>query len=252
MGKQILIIEDEKPASEKLAALLAEVEPEATIAGITMSIKQSVEWLSTHPAPDLILMDISLSDGASFDIFSQVHITCPVIFITAYDEYWQEAFEHNSIDYLLKPIRKEKLVAALARYEKLKEHFSSRVTSLLQPNSSTEQGHKQRFLVKRGNDLFSIKTEDIAYFYAAEKLVCMVDTKGQRFVLDQSLNDLEKQLDPKAFNRVNRKCIVQKKSILRAKAYSKSKLLLDVVPPFSEDIIISQEAVSSFKSWFGS
>lgn len=252
MGKRILIIEDEKPSAEKLASLLREVDPESVLAGVVMSVKQSVDWLTSHPAPDLILMDISLSDGASFDIFGQVQITCPVIFITAFDEYWQEAFEHNSIDYLLKPVRKEKLAAALARYEKLKDHFSQRLQAMLHPAPYQDQGFKQRFLVKRGNDLFSIRTEDIAYFFASEKLVCLVDTKGQRFVLDQSLTDLEKQLDPMMFNRVNRKCIVQKKSILRAKAYSKSKLLLDLDPPFAEDIIISQESVMSFKSWFGS
>jgi DNA-binding LytR/AlgR family response regulator len=250
--KNILIIEDEKPAVEKIISLLDETEPRVKVVGISMSVKQSVKWLASHPMPDLILMDIALTDGSSFDIFKQVEITCPVIFMTAYDEYWQEAFAHNSIDYLLKPVKREKLAAALARYDKLKHHFKNQVVSLLQYTRDENDQFKKRFLVKRGNDLFSIKTEDIAYFYAAEKLVCMVDSKGQRFVLDQSLSELEKQLDPLEFNRVNRKFLIQKMAILRAKAYSKSKLLLEVTPPVSEDIIISQEQVARFKEWFGS
>jgi two-component system LytT family response regulator len=248
--RQVFLIEDEKPALEKLTGMLHEVDPEIHIAGTAMSVRESVDWLQQHPAPDLILMDIALSDGSSFEIFEQAYISCPVIFITAYDEYWQEAFEHNSIDYLLKPVKKEKLTAALQRYDKLKDHFKSRLTALL--NTHQETGvYKKRFLVKRGNDLFSINCEDIAYFYAAEKMVCLVDTKGQRFVLDQSLAELEKQLNPEDFNRVNRKFILQRKSILRARTYSKSKLLLDVSPPIGEDIIISQEYLAHFKAWFG-
>lgn len=249
--KTIFIIEDEKPAVERITGMLTEIVPEVTIAGIAMSVAQSVQWLQQHPMPDLILMDISLTDGVSFDIFKKINITCPVIFITAYDEYWQEAFAHNSIDYILKPVRKQKLAAALARYNTLKAHFKENLNNLIQYQSEEESKFKQRFLVKRGNDLYSIKTEDIAYFYAAEKLVCMVDNNGQRFVLDQSLTELEKQLDPKDFNRVNRKFIIQKKNITKAKSYSKSKLLLEVDPPVNEDIIISQEQVAAFKEWFG-
>jgi two-component system LytT family response regulator len=250
-AKQILIIEDERPAVQKLVAVLREIDPLAKVAGTTMSIYESVAWLRQHPQPDLILMDISLTDGSSFDIFRQVNITCPVIFITAYDEYWQEAFERNGIDYLLKPVKQEKLAAALMRYDTLKDHFQSRFHQLMAglPESS---GYKRRFLVKRGSDLFSIATDDIAYFHAADKLVCLVDTKGQRFVLDLSLAELEKQLNPSDFNRVNRKFIVNRHAIVRARAYSKSKLRLEVVPPVREDVIISQEYLSRFKDWFGS
>lgn len=249
--KNILIVEDEKPAMEKIIDMLQEIAPQSRIAGTAMSVAQAVQWLKTNPSPDLILMDISLTDGVSFDIFKQVDIHCPIIFTTAYDEYWQEAFAHNSIDYILKPVKKEKLAAALARYDKLKEHFKGNFQQLIQYQTAEETTYKTRFLVKRGNDLFSIRTDDIAYFYATEKLVCMIDAKGQRFVLDQSLTDLERQLDPLHFYRVNRKFIIQKKNILKAKAYSKSKLLLEVDPPIQEDIIISQEQVGGFKEWFG-
>jgi two-component system, LytTR family, response regulator len=196
-------------------------------------------------------MDIELSDGLSFKIFEAVTINCPVIFCTAFDEYWQEAFEHNSIDYLLKPIKQEKLETALNKYDKLKQHFAAGFQQLLQQQSAGN-GYKKRFLVKRGTDYISIKTEDIAYFYAAHKLVCMVNSSSQKFILDQSLADIEKQLDPSQFYRVNRKYLIHLNAIRKIKSYPKSKLQLEVEPVVKEDIIISQENVSAFKEWMGS
>jgi two-component system LytT family response regulator len=197
-------------------------------------------------------MDIELSDGLSFKIFEKTTINCPVIFTTAYDEYWQEAFEHNSIDYLLKPIKQVKLEAALKKYEKLKQHFSTSYQNLVSwQQKSAENGYKKRFLVKRGADYISIKTEDIAYFYATHKLVCMVDNKGQKFILDQSLSDIETQLDASLFYRVNRKYLLNMSAIKRIKTYPKSKLLLEVEPALQEEIVISQENVTAFKQWMG-
>lgn len=197
-------------------------------------------------------MDIELSDGLSFKIFEQVTIGCPVIFTTAYDEYWQEAFEHNSIDYLLKPVKYEKLEAALNKYDKLKQYFATNYQHLVNwQNSAGSSGYKKRFLVKRGADYISIKTEEIAYFYAAHKLVCMVDNKGQKFILDQSLADIEKQLSPAQFYRVNRKYIINMNAIKKIKALPKSKLWIEVEPVIGEEIIISQENVSAFKAWMG-
>lgn len=248
--KKVLLIEDELPALEKMKDLLVKSETAIHVAGTAMSVKEALTWLKHHPMPDLILSDIALSDGTSFDIFSTFPITCPVIFVTAYDEYWQEAFEYNSIDYLLKPVRPEKLASALARYEQLKEHFQTRFSALQEFGHGTDVW-KKRFLVKRGTDLYSIPVADIAYFYAADKLVCLVDLQGQRFVLDQSLADIEKMLDPEIFNRVNRRFILHRNAIVKAKSYSKSKLLLEVRPSIQEEIIISQEYLSRFKAWFG-
>jgi two-component system, LytTR family, response regulator len=216
------------------------------------SVKESINWLSTHSSPELVFMDIELTDGLSFRIFEKLTLNCPVIFTTAYDEYWQEAFEHNSIDYLLKPVKSEKLEAALKKYEKLKQYFAVNYHGLLkmhQPGGQT--GFKKRFLVKRGADYISIRTEDIAYFHAAHKLVCMVDNKGQKFILDQSLTDIESQVDPALFYRVNRKYLLNMSSIKRIKSYPKSKLLLEVEPVLAEEIVISQENVAAFKEWMG-
>lgn len=244
-----IIIEDEKPAAEKLQKALLKCNASIHVQAVLSSVKSATDWLQQNASPELIFMDIELTDGSSFKIFDEVRIACPVIFTTAYDEYWQEAFEHNSIDYLLKPIRQEKLEAALNKYEKLKQHFTNNYTQLLNWQQPAPGEHKKRFLVKRGTDYISIKTSEISYFYAAQKLVCLVDNNAQKFILDQSLADLEKQLDPSQFYRVNRKYLINLNAIKRIKSYPKSKLQLEIQPPPSEEIIISQENAAAFKSW---
>jgi two-component system LytT family response regulator len=247
-----IIIEDEKPAAEKLLSLLAVSDQLVTVDVVLGSVREAIDWLQQHPTPELIFMDIELSDGLSFKIFEEINVECPVIFTTAYDEYWQEAFEHNSIDYLLKPVKPEKLEAALNKYQKLKQHFTAGYKDLANWSSTaTQSGYKKRFLVKRGTDYISIKAEEVAYFYATHKLVCMVDSSGQKFIMDQSLADIETQVDPAVFYRVNRKYLVNMSAIKRIKTYPKSKLMLEVAPLVTEDIIISQENAAAFKQWMG-
>lgn len=244
-----IIIEDEKPAAEKLLKAIRQTDTVVEVVAVLNSVKSAVEWLEQNPMPGLLFMDIELSDGLSFKIFDAVNISSPVIFCTAFDEYWQEAFEHNSIDYLLKPIKQEKLEAALKKYDKLKQHFSADFKQLLQTKQQSAGDYKKRFLVKRGTDYISIKTEDIAYFYATHKLVCMIDNKNQKFILDLSLSDIEKQLDPSQFYRVNRKYLVHLNAIKKIKSFPKSKLQLELEPAISDDIIISQDNVAAFKDW---
>lgn len=246
-----IIIEDEKPAAEKLVKAIQQADPSIEIVQVLRSVRAAVEWLQQNPMPDLLFMDIELGDGLSFKIFDTINISSPVIFCTAFDEYWQEAFEHSSIDYLLKPVKQEKLETALKKYDKLKQHFASSFRQLLQWQQQEGTGYKKRFLVKRGSDYISVKTEDIAYFYAAHKLVCLVDNKAQKFILDQSLADIEKQLDPACFHRLNRKYLVNMSAIRRIRSYPKSKLEVVVEPVVTEEIIISQENVAAFKEWMG-
>jgi len=243
-----IIIEDEKPAAEKLQKALMKCDASIQVTAVLGSVQSAITWFKQNSQPELLFMDIELTDGLSFKIFEQVSINCPIIFTTAYDEYWQEAFEHNSIDYLLKPIRQDKLEIALKKYEKLKQHFASNYGQLLNWQQNNQE-HKKRFLVKRGTDYISVKTSDIAYFYAAQKLVCLVDSSAQKFILDLSLSDLEKQLDPSQFYRVNRKYLVNLNAIKKIKTYPKSKLQLDIQPAPSEEIIISQENAAAFKAW---
>ncbi len=248
---KIVLIEDEKPAAEKLKKALLKVNSSFEIVAVLGSVQSAEEWFGEQPMPELLFMDIELSDGLSFQLFDKIKITCPIIFCTAYDEYWQEAFEHNSIDYLLKPVNQDKLEQALNKYETLKQHFAQNLQQLLQSQQRTTE-YKKRFLVKRGADYISIKTEDIAYFYATHKLVCMVDHHNQKFILDQSLADLEKETDPTAFYRVNRKYLVNVSAIQKIKTYPKSKLQLELQPTAQEEVIISQENVTAFKEWMGS
>ena len=250
---KVIIVEDEKPAAEKLHKAIVQYDSSIEIVAILGSVASAIEWLQQHPMPALIFMDIELSDGLSFKIFDECRINCPVIFTTAYDEYWQEAFEHNSIDYLLKPVRQEKLEGALKKYHLLAQHFATNFQQLIHWHQQpAQEKFKKRFLVKRGSDYIMVKTEDIAYFYATHKLVCMVDSKNQKFILDKSLADFEKEIDPMQFYRVNRKYLINMNAIKKIKVYPKSKLLLEIVPPISEEVLVSQENVADFKEWMGS
>jgi len=251
---KIIIIEDEQPAAEKLRKAILKFDAAAEFPTLLHNVHAAVEWLSAHPAPDLIFLDIELSDGLSFRIFEKCSITCPVIFTTAYDEYWQEALEYNGIDYLLKPIKKEKLENAINKYKKLQQHFSPNYNDLFQqwPARGQSNGFRKRFLVKKGTDLVAVRADDIAYCYAAHKLVFIVDGRAQKFILDRSLNDLEKELDPTVFYRASRKYLVNMQYISRIRTFPKSKLLVELNPPAPEEIIISQENVPAFKQWLGS
>ncbi len=248
---RVIIIEDEKPASEKLQKALEKAEPSVQVVAKLSSIKESVQWLQQNEMPELLLMDIELGDGLSFKIFDKVNVSCPVIFCTAFDEYWQEAFEHNSIDYLLKPVRQDKLESALSRYDKLKKHFTANFQKLTQWQQQTSNSYRKRFLVKRGDDYISVPIDEVAYFYATYKLVCLVDKKSRKFILDQSLADIENQLDASQFNRVNRKYLVNLSAIKKIKSHPKSKLLLELEPSINEEVVVSQENVTAFKAWMG-
>ncbi|HEY6978835.1 MAG TPA: LytTR family DNA-binding domain-containing protein [Chitinophagaceae bacterium] len=248
----IAIIEDEKPAVEKLLYALQQSTSSIRVDVILNSVAAAVAWFKQNTQPDLIFMDIELTDGLSFKIFESCNIECPIIFTTAYDDYWQEAFEHNSIDYLLKPVKLDKLEAALKKYEKLKQHFSVNLKQLLQYNQQPQSKYKKRYLVKRGSDLIAVKTEDIAYCYATHKLVCMVDNNNQKFILDKSLSDIEKELIPSQFFRINRKYIANINAVKKMKLHGKGKLLVELVPAANEEVIISNETVAAFKEWIGS
>lgn len=248
---QIAIIEDEKAAAEMLIGCLLSLRKDISIVACCNTIESSIALLQTSRDIDLIFMDIELGDGASFRIFEQVTVPCPVIFTTAYDEYWQKAFEYNCIDYLLKPIKEAKLALALQKYEWMKKHFAGNLRQLMHWTRNENQQHKyrKRFLVKRGSDLISVQTADLSYCYAAYKMVCLMDKSGRKYILDQSLVDIEHQLDPDRFFRVNRKYLVQLNAIKKITSLGKGKLLLDLDPSTQEEVIVSPEHVADFKAW---
>ncbi len=246
---RIVIFEDEKLASERLIQLLKSIKPEATVLTSMKSVEAAVLWLQNNEHPDLIISDIQLLDGVSFEIFDQVEINCPVIFTTAYDEYAIKAFEVNSIDYLLKPIQKEKLASAIEKYEAQNQPSAGIDLSKIQELIQGEPEYKSRFLVKFGQRIKAIPVEKIAYFYSRDKLSYLVTFEGQKLPVDQTLEELDGLLNPKNYFRVNRKFIVHFDSVADIHPYFKGRVKLDLEPGIDEEIVVSSEKTPVFKKW---
>lgn len=241
----VLVIEDELYSARRLEKMLKELATELHILALLESVAQSVRWLTEHPAPDLIFMDIQLSDGSSFEIFSKTTVTSPVIFITAYDEYALQAFKVNSIDYLLKPIDKAELGRSLEKFKRLNKHatqpLSPDVTQIIKSLQEARPNYKTRFLVKTGQTFITIFTQDIAYFFADHKLVYLVTREGKKHLIDQTLEELEDQLDPKTFFRLNRQFVASVNAIAKLHNYFNHKLKVELLPPTDIEILISRE-----------
>lgn len=251
---KILIIEDEAPASRRLKKLLSELEPTAEIEGGLESVEASVKWLKNNPAPDLIFMDIQLSDGLSFEIFNSVNVDSPVIFTTAYDEYAIQAFKVNSIDYLLKPIDTESLAAGIDKYRKIRNVYSvqyraNEIAELLRSITPARPVYKSRFLIKSGTSMLVIPAGEIAYFYVENKITYLVGRNGKRHLTDHSLDELEELLDPQHFFRANRKFIVHIDTIESAASAFGGKLKLRLLQKTDEEIVVSRERASAFREW---
>lgn len=246
---KILIIEDEKPAFERLSGMVKEYDQSAEIPENLTGIKSTVAWFTKNKQPDLILLDIQLSDGLSLEIFNKLRITCPVIFTTAYDEYILEAFSYNGIDYLLKPVKKEKLFAALEKYKNFKEHFSNDYLSLFDRVKPNGKDYKERFTVKNGTEFLSVNSDDIAYFFTEYKLTFLITTSGKKYLYDKNLAVIEEELNPKKFYRINRNYLISVNSIKSFKSFFKGKLLIELSPPVKEQVFISQEKATGFKVW---
>lgn len=243
---KVIIIEDEAPAAARLRKLLAASAVRVEVLEVLDTVAGARAWLGVNPLPDLIFMDIQLGDGLSLEL---AKVGCPVIFVTAYDEYWQAAFEYNSIDYLLKPVKPERLEAALQKFDDLSSYFAKRYGELLRYHSDGEQ--RDRFLVRRGSEFVSIPTAEIAFFYATHKMVCLVRRDGARFILDYSLADIERQVDPAEWYRVNRKYLVHRGAIRRMSLLPKSRVQVELEPAAKEDLIVSSEGSAGFKKWMG-
>lgn len=252
---KVLIIEDEAPAFRRLQKILDEVDPAIEIVDVIDSVEDSVKWLRNHTAPELIFMDIQLSDGISFEIFEQVKITSPVIFTTAFDEYMLRAFKVNSIDYLLKPIKQDDLARSLHKYAGMKEAFSANnscdLNDLIRNIQLNDRKYKARFLVKKGEQLVSVQSGDIAFFFARNGIIHLQTSEGKVYLVDFTLDELEKQLDPDHFYRANRQFILHFSAIKTVHKWYKSKLLIEPSQAIDDKIIVSAEKASSFKQWLG-
>jgi two-component system, LytTR family, response regulator LytT len=252
---KILIVEDEELAVKKLQKTLAAVDAGANVVGVTDSIKSSVEWLQDNPQPDLILMDIELADGQSFEIFNLTDVKSPVIFTTSYDEYALKAFKVNSVDYLLKPIQKEELQTALQKFQKLKGNGSSdiNIDSLVKELQQKLQPkeYRKRFLVKHAQKLVSVEIEEIAYFYSDGRLNFFKTTDNKKFVVDYTMDELEDMLDPEKYFRISRSFYVSINSVDKIDDYFGNRLILGLKPAVDKEALVSREKVTDFKKWMG-
>lgn len=245
---KVLILEDENLAAENIAAMLTETDKDIEIVGSLRSVESATEWLTRNPHPDLIVSDVQLLDGLCFEIFSRVKIDKPVIFTTAFDQYAIRAFEVHSIDYLLKPIQQSKLEQSL---KKLKSRSQPPVKfeEVLSYLKSQQQEYKSRFMVRIGQRILAIPVENIAYFSSESKLTYIVTSENKRYPFDLPLDEVDQQLDPKIFFRINRQYIVRFSAIAEIHPYFKGRIKLKLNPDQSEEIVVSSERTPEFKKW---
>lgn len=245
---RILIIEDEASAVNRLRKMLAELAPGSDVVADVPSIAGAVEWIKTNEAPDLALVDVQLADGESFAIFERVQVDFPVVFTTAYDEHALRAFRVNALDYLLKPIRREELLQALERAGRtrvVRDH-----APLARPMADERPAAPvRRFLIRYGEHFKVIEPDQIAYIHSLLKNTFLRTREGRDLPLEESLDKLERQLDPEKFIRLNRQLIVHIQSIKELLAYSKSRVKVVLDPPYGDDAIVSSERSAEFKRW---
>jgi len=256
---KIFIVEDEELAVKKLQKTLHAIDANLEVTGTADSIAAAVEWLQTNERPDLILMDIELADGQSFEIFNLIEVKSPVIFTTSYDEYALKAFKVNSVDYLLKPIQKDELEAAISKFQQMKENFQGGKTADVQISSLVKElqqtlhnkDFRKRFLVKHSQKLISIEVDRIAYFFSDDRLNFFKSTDDKKYVIDYTMDEIEQMLDPEQFFRINRAFIVSIKSIDQIHEYFGNRLKLNLKPLIDKEALVSREKVASFKDFMG-
>lgn len=245
-----LLVEDEEPAAIRLQKKLAEIADDIEIVQWVESVEGAVNYLQNNPAPDLILLDIQLADGLSFDIFNHVKVESFVIFTTAYDEYALKAFELNSIDYLLKPIDPEKLERSISKYRKLKTPQPDfNINALIQSMESKSENYKKRFLINMGSKIKSIETENIACFYVLEKGCYLETFEGRNYPVDFSLDKLENLVNPEYFFRINRQAMINFKAIDRISILSKSRIRIETNPKSEIEMMVSSNKSHAFRQW---
>lgn len=252
---KIVIIEDELAASENLVYMLNRINPDIEVMAVLDSVRTSVEYFAVPTDAELVFMDIHLADGLSFEIFDQVKITKPVIFTTAYDQYALKAFKVNSIDYLLKPVDEDELAKALRQFEVQSQIESSpnvQMEGLLNLIKANSETYKTTYLVSLRDQLIPIKTASLAYLYIDTGIVKGVTKDNQHYTFDKKLEDIENELNPSYFYRVNRQFIVHKDAIANIKYYFNGKLILNVSPVFKEQIVVSKAKSTAFKKWINS
>ena len=245
---RVVILEDEAPARERLEQALRRADPDVRVEAALASVAQAVAWLAANRAPDLVLADIQLADGLSLEVFDRVALACPVVFCTAYDEYLVDAMARGGIDYLLKPIRDDDVARALGKYRRLEAHFAARLEPLA---AALGRPARRRLVVRKQGGFAAVAIEDVAYFVVDDKLVDVVTRDGRRFGVDQTLGELELELDSGEFFRVNRQYLVRASAITGFRPHVKGRVALELTPPTKDDVVVSQENAGRFRAWIG-
>lgn len=260
----VVILEDERLTAQRLAGMLQRYDASVVVLATLASVEEAIEWFAAATtAPDLVFMDIHLEDGISFRVIEQLKLTVPIIFTTAYDDYMIRAFKVNSIDYLLKPINYDELVAAIEKFKTLRQQFaqqaapstsptppdlSALLTLLGNPQKAT---YKDRFMVTVGTRIRTVKTSEIAYFYLEDKMTFLVTKEGLNLPVDYSLDKLAQMLDPQEFFRTSRQFIVSLAAVGTVHVYSPGKLKLELEPKPRQEVFVSGDRIADFKDWLG-
>ncbi len=246
---KILIIEDETAAAQNLSAILKEIAPDVEILDIIDTVVDSVEWFRSNPMPDLVFMDIHLSDGKSFRIFDSVKVDVPIIFTTAYDQYALEAFKVNGIDYILKPINEQDVSRAIDKWKMLTNADRNAYVERVDTMAQTERVEQQTFLVRFRDKIIPLSCDDIAFFYTSDERVSAYNFKGERYPIERTLEALQGILPQNVFFRANRQFIVSREAVKDISVWFGSRLLLNLTLETPEKIIISKARVPEFKAW---
>lgn len=246
----VIIIEDERPSLENLLQTITEISVPVSVRAKLGSVREGIEYLSESPEADIIFSDVQLSDGLSFEIFSQTNVNIPVVFITGYDEFMLNAFEYNGIDYLLKPVSKHDLEKSLIKYKMLERHFTNGQTAVNNLLNQLNSRKKNRLMVRKGMENIPLRLQDIVFFYTENKIVYVIDNAGKKYIADKNLTELEQELDDNTFFRANRQYIININFIKGFKTYEKVKLMVDLtLTDINHCIIVSQETAPEFKEW---
>ncbi|AIL46110.1 LytTR family DNA-binding domain-containing protein [Elizabethkingia anophelis] len=250
----ILIIEDERPNAERLKRLILGIKPQANILSVLESVSESVEWLDSHEKPDLIMMDIKLSDGLSFEIFDKTQLVdVPIIFTTAYDEYAIKAFKQYSIDYLLKPVDKDELAMAFEKYDQLDIMVNKATNPSIEKllDEFRPKNYRTRFLLSYRDGFKTVMVNDVLYFYSEQKITKARLTDGTDEIIPHTMDELEQQLDPKLFFRANRQFIICINAVEHVYNYFNNKLKVTMRKNTDVEIIVSRDKAPLLKNWMG-
>lgn len=259
----ILLVEDELNTARTIQRFLGEVRPDAQVLAHRETVADTVAWLRQHPVPELLLMDIQLGDGRSFEVLEQVPVTCPVIFITAYDEYALEAFQKNGIEYLLKPLTRAKLQRGLEKFDALRQHYAEPTTEPAYPGPAPDiaellrtmqqlsgpPAYKTNWLIPHKTKLIPIAATEVAHFVIRNRLVFLTTLGGQEYTMDVSLDELESQVNPSHFFRASRQVLFARTSVTALEPYYNGRMLVHLKPTAREEVVIAKARVTELKHW---